>query len=261
MAMAKDRPMTQKGFLFDLDGVFYVSGELIPGGTDAVSLLRKEEIPFRFVTNTTTKTCKQLAEKLNVLGLDVTEDEIFSAGQAGVIYLTSLGSPKCHLLISDELKEDYSQFDCGVDDPEWVVMGDRGHDWTYDDMNQAFRYMMAGAGLLALHKGKYFQVSDGLDMDIGAIVIGLEYVSGKKAVTLGKPNMEFFHAALADLHLSPQEVTMVGDDLVNDIGGAQAVGVKAVLVKTGKYRQEILEQSDIVPDIIIDSIAELETLL
>ncbi len=259
--MERDPTMTRKGFLFDLDGVFYISGELIPGGMDAISLLRKKEITFRFVTNTTTKTRGQLTQKLNDLGLDVTENEIVSAGQAGVIYLDSLGSPKCHLLISDDLKEDYSRFDCGDEKPEWVVMGDRGHNWTYDDMNKAFRYMMDGADLLALHKGKYFQVSDGLDMDIGAIVAGLEYVTGEKAVTLGKPNREFFQAALSDLNLAPQEVTMVGDDLVNDIVGAQTAGMKAVLVKTGKYRQEILERSDIVPDAIMDSIAELEILL
>lgn len=193
--------------------------------------------------------------------MNVRENEIISAGQAGVVYLDSIGSPKCHLLISEDLKENYGRFDCGGKEPEWVVIGDRGNDWTYDDMNLAFRYMMAGAELLALHKGRFFQVSDGLDMDIGAIVAGLEYVSNKKAITLGKPNMEFFRAALTDLNLSPQETIMVGDDLVNDIGGAQALGMKAVLVKTGKYRQNVLEQFNIVPDAIIDSIADIDVFL
>ncbi|MDP6725645.1 MAG: TIGR01458 family HAD-type hydrolase [Candidatus Marinimicrobia bacterium] len=256
--MAKDRSMTQKGFLFDLDGVFYISGGLIPGGIEAIVLLREKNIPFRLLTNTTTKTRKQLSKKLNKLGLKVEENEIVSAGQAGVIYLNSLGSPKCHLLISDDLKEDYADFDCGNEVPKWVVMGDRGHDWTYDDMNVAFRLMMDGADLLALHKGKYFQVKDGLNMDIGAIVTGLEYATGKKATTLGKPNKEFFQAALDDLGCSSKDVIMVGDDLINDIGGAQALGIKSVLVKTGKYRKEILEKSDIIPDAIIDSIADLE---
>jgi ribonucleotide monophosphatase NagD (HAD superfamily) len=54
---------------------------------------------------------------------------------------------------------------------------------------------------------------------------------------------------------------MVGDDLINDIGGAQSLGIKSVLVKTGKYRKKLLEKSDIVPDAIMDSIAELAILL
>tara|TARA_B100000029_G_scaffold505079_1_gene585130 strand:- start:604 stop:1389 length:786 start_codon:yes stop_codon:yes gene_type:complete len=259
--VVKRKSLKQKAFLLDLDGVFYVSEKLIQGGAEIISQLRKKNFPFRFITNTTSKTRKQLTEKLGNLGLDIKEDEIISAGRAGEIYLDSLGSPKCHLLISDELMEDYRRFDCERDEPSWVVIGDRGHNWTYNDINRAFRYIMRGAELLALHKGKYFKVSGGLDMDIGAIVAGLEYVTGKKAISLGKPNKDFFCAALSDLQLPPQCVTMIGDDLINDIGGAQAVGIKSVLVKTGKYDQDILEQSDIVPDAIIDSIAELRVFL
>ena len=250
-----------KSFLFDLDGVFCISGELIPGAPQAIELLRDKKIPFRVVTNTTTNTRGQLTQELNNRGLIVREKEIISAGQAGVIHLRKCGSPPCYLLISDELKEDYSEFDCSDQKPEYVVMGDRGHDWTYDDMNEAFRYMMDGAELLALHKGKYFQVRDGLDLDIGAIVTGLEYATGKQAITLGKPNKEFFQAALDDIGCSSTDVIMVGDDLINDIGGAQSLGIKSVLVKTGKYRKGLLEKSDIIPDAIIDSIADLEILL
>lgn len=253
--------MIPKAFLFDLDGVFYISGVLIPGAKEAVTLLRNRNIPFRIITNTTTMTRKQLTVKLNNIGLDVRKHEIFTVGQAGVIYLQKLGSPPCHLLISKDLREDYAVFDCGNEPPDWVVIGDRGHHWTYDEMNSAFRFMMAGANLLALHRGKYFQVSDGLDMDIGAIVTGLEYATGKKAVSLGKPNQEFFQEALEDLNCSADEVIMIGDDLVNDIGCAQKLGIKSVMVKTGKYRQEVLERSEIVPDAIMDSIAELKNLL
>ena len=157
----KSKSLKQKAFLFDLDGVFYVSEELIQGGPEIISQLRKENLPFRFITNTTSKTRKQLSEKLINLGLIIKEDEIISAGRAGEIYLDSLGSPKCHLLISEELMEDYRRFDCGRDEPSWVVIGDRGHNWTYNDINQAFRYIMSGAELLALHKGKYCKVSEG----------------------------------------------------------------------------------------------------
>jgi len=54
---------------------------------------------------------------------------------------------------------------------------------------------------------------------------------------------------------------MIGDDLVNDIEGAQKVGIKSGLVKTGKYRQEILNQSQVKPDFILSSISELPSLL
>ena len=251
----------KRGILFDLDGVFYVSNQAIDGGQKLIDSLRNKSIPFRFLTNTTTKTRGQLTQELNSRGLIVREKEIISAGQAGVTHLRKCGSPPCYLLISDELKEDYSEFDCSDQKPEYVVVGDRGHDWTYDDMNEEFRCMMDGAELLALHKGKYFQVRDGLDLDIGAIVTGLEYATGKQAITLGKPNKEFFQAALDDIGCSSIDVIMVGDDLINDIGGAQRTGMKGVLVRTGKFRKSDLSHSDVKPDFIIESINELEDIL
>lgn len=33
---------------------------------------------------------------------------------------------------------------------------------------------------------------------------------------------------------------MIGDDLVNDVGGAQHCGIKGVQVRTGKYRSVML---------------------
>ena len=251
----------KRGILFDLDGVFYVSNQAIDGGKKLIDSLRNKSIPFRFLTNTTTKTRGQLTQELNSRGLIVREKEIISAGQAGVTHLRKCGSPPCYLLISDELKEDYSEFDCSDQKPEYVVVGDRGHDWIYDDMNEAFRYMMDGAELLALHKGKYFQVRDGLDLDIGAIVTGLEYATGKQAITLGKPNKEFFQAALDDIGCSSTDVIMVGDDLINDIGGAQKTGIEGVLVRTGKFRESDLLHPEIKPDYIIESINEFEDLL
>ena len=251
----------KRGILFDLDGVFYVSNQAIDGGQKLIDSLRNKSIPFRFLTNTTTKTRGQLTQELNSRGLIVREKEIISAGQAGVTHLRKCGSPPCYLLISDELKEDYSEFDCSDQKPEYVVVGDRGHDWIYDDMNEAFRYMMDGAELLALHKGKYFQVRDGLDLDIGAIVTGLEYATGKQAITLGKPNKEFFQAALDDIGCSSTDVIMVGDDLINDIGGAQKTGIEGVLVRTGKFRESDLLHPEIKPDYIIESINEFEDLL
>lgn len=40
----------------------------------------------------------------------------------------------------------------------------------------------------------------------------------------------FFHRS------PPGQALMIGDDLVNDVGGAQRCGIKGVQVRTGKYR-------------------------
>lgn len=54
---------------------------------------------------------------------------------------------------------------------------------------------------------------------------------------------------------------MVGDDLEADVGGALAAGLRGVLVRTGKYRDETLESSSVTPTEIVDSVADVPALM
>ena len=92
-------------------------------------------------------------------------------------------------------------------------------------------------------------------------VKALEYASGQTAVICGKPSAEFYHAALASLGdwavQTPGDVLMVGDDIWGDIQGAQDAGLKACLVKTGKYREEVFARSGVKPDLLISDIGQI----
>ena len=95
-------------------------------------------------------------------------------------------------------------------------------------------------------------------MDIGAFVAGLEYVTQKEAIVIGKPSKDFFDLAVEDMGLPVGEVVMVGDDINSDVGGAQQAGLKGVLVKTGKYREQLVRHADVPPDLVIESVAKLQ---
>jgi HAD superfamily hydrolase (TIGR01458 family) len=249
-----------KGFLFDLDGVFYQSGKALPGAIDTLDYLRQKNIPFRFLTNTTTKNRKTLQIKLSEIGLKCIEEEIISAGYVGIDFIRKMGSPSCRFFITDDLKKDYSEFEENPEKPEAIVIGDFD-DWTFDLLNQAFQHVMNGAEIIAFHKGKYYKVDSGLRLDAGGFVVALEFATGKKAQIVGKPNKAFFQCALDDLNLTPEEVVMFGDDLINDVQGAQNLGISGILVKTGKYHEGMVESSGIDPDGFINSIADLPTIL
>jgi HAD superfamily hydrolase (TIGR01458 family) len=249
-----------KGFLFDLDGVFYQSGKALPGAIDTLDYLRQKNIPFRFLTNTTTKNRKTLQIKLSEIGLKCIEEEIISAGYVGIDFIRKMGSPSCRFFITDDLKKDYSEFEENPEKPEAIVIGDFD-DWTFDLLNQAFQHVMNGAEIIAFHKGKYYKVDSGLRLDAGGFVVALEFATGKKAQIVGKPNKAFFQCALDDLNLTPEEVVMFGDDLINDVQGAQNLGISGILVKTGKYHDGMVESSGIDPDGFINSIADLPTIL
>lgn len=249
-----------RGLLIDLDGVLYVGGAGIEGAAEAIRALKDFRIPIRFTTNTTTRSLKELYDKLLNLDIPVKREEIFGVLQAAVAFLQERGRPACRFLLTEGPLREFDDFPQDDPEPEYVVVGDIGKKWDYNLMNEIFALLTGGAELLALHKGKFWQTEEGLRVDIGAFVAGLEYVTGQKAVVLGKPSGDFFRLVVADMGLPPGQVAMIGDDIESDIGGARRVGMKGVLVKTGKYREELVAQSEVTPDLTIDSIAALPDL-
>jgi phospholysine phosphohistidine inorganic pyrophosphate phosphatase len=242
-------------YLFDLDGVFYNDTRPIPGGAAVIAQLHDEGVPFRFVTNTTSKGRVSLAAKLQSFGVSAEPREIFCPAVAAAAFLREKQASGVFFTTDDtrgefdSLREDLAQ-------PNYIVLGDLGDDWTYAKLNQVLRYLLAGAQLIALGMSRYWRANDGPRLDVGPIASAFSYATGTVPIVLGKPTADFFLLALRDLHIDPAQCVMVGDDIVTDIGGAQAAGLRTILVRTGKFRPQDLE-STIKPDLIIESIADL----
>jgi HAD superfamily hydrolase (TIGR01458 family) len=250
-----------RGILFDLDGVLYVGSTAIEGAIEAINKIRQRGYRCRFITNTSTLSAASLHEKLTGLGFDIAEREIISAPKAALIYLQQFDDPVCHLLLADDVKQDFSHFRQSDRKADFVIVGDIGETWSYQLLNNVFNLLINGAELIAIHKNRFWQTERGLQMDIGGFVTALEYASRKQATIIGKPSPDFFKAALIELELPPEQVAIVGDDIDSDIGGGQRAGLTGILVKTGKYRQDDADNSPVVPGLIIPSIAELPALL
>ncbi|MDA0672711.1 MAG: TIGR01458 family HAD-type hydrolase [Cyanobacteria bacterium] len=246
-----------QALLLDLNGVFYVANKPLPGAIAAIEALRDSGIPYRFVTNNTTESVATLSQSLQSMGLPIEAGEIISAPYAAVLHLRQMGQPKIYPLLSADTQRDFAEFPQSDTQADVVVMGDMGDEWNYRVLNRAFRLIMQGAQLIALHKGKFWQWEAGLQLDIGAFVTGLEYATDTEALVVGKPNPFFFKQALTELGQTPEQVIMVGDDIEADIEGAQSLGLKGVLVKTGKYRAHLAEKTGIQPDLMIESIGDI----
>jgi HAD superfamily hydrolase (TIGR01458 family) len=245
-----------RGILSDMDGVWFVENTPVPGAVEALESLRARGVPLRLISNTTTKTRAQLARKMRDLGFAVADEEVLSPPAAAVRLLRARGVRRARLVVSDAIRGEFAEFE-GPGRPEAIVIGDIGHRWSYDLMSELFRQVLDGAEIVALHKGRYWQVEDGLALDIGAFVAGLEYATGKPATVVGKPSPELFRAALADLNLAASDVVMIGDDIHHDVAGAQSAGIRGVLVKTGKYREHLVAGAGIRPDLVIESVEVL----
>ena len=98
-------------------------------------------------------------------------------------------------------------------------------------------------------------------LDSGAFVAGLEYAAGLEAEVVGKPSRSYFQAALAELGAAPEDSVMVGDDVEADVAGAKAAGLRGILVRTGKFREEALAAAEPQPDGVVASIAGVPAFL
>jgi HAD superfamily hydrolase (TIGR01458 family) len=245
------------GLLIDLDGVLYIGETPVPGAQDVLKQLAAEEVPRRYLTNTTTRTASSVIQKLQRLGFDVHENEVFSPITATVRFLRNMGKPSVNPVVRDSVLPAFTEFPRDYDRPDYVVIGDIGAAWSYPLVNTIFSQLHAGAELIAMHKNRFFQGEEGLQVDIGAFVAGLEYVSGKTAKVIGKPSRDFFELALESLQLSASQVAMIGDDIDTDIGGGKSLGMHGVLVRTGKYRKGCEKNAEYAPDCIIDSFGDL----
>ena len=246
-----------KAFLIDLDGTLYFKNEPYPEAVQTVKYLRQKGYQIRFLTNITAKTPKMLHEQMQNLGFDVYESEIFNASYACLLFLRSQPRARCHFMVDDFVKAFFNEIPTDNESPDFVVLGDYGDKFDFRSLNHAFRLLMGGAELLALQKSPYWVSPEGILLDCGAFVALFEYASNKSAKIIGKPSELFFNIALDSLQLSPSDVIMVGDDITTDILGAERVGMRSVLVRTGKFQPNQLESPVANPTWVLDSVSDL----
>jgi HAD superfamily hydrolase (TIGR01458 family) len=248
-----------KGLLIDIDGVIYDDEEVIPDSVYAIRWLQQRKIPFRFATNATARSRASLARRLNGLGIEVGEDQVINTPFVAARELRSRPATRCMLLVKEDARQEFAGLTVVERDAEVVVVGDLAAGFDYQTLNRAFQAILAGAEILALQKDRYWKVQDELVLDAGPFVAALEYATGRQARLIGKPSPGFFRTALDGMGVPPQQVAMVGDDIENDVRGAQDAGLTGILVQTGKYRKDLVEQTGIRPDLVVKNLGELVT--
>jgi len=251
--------------LIDIDGVLTVSWEPISGAVAAVEYLRAAGVPLALVTNTTSRSRASIAAALVTAGFPVTASDILTAPAIAAAYLRQhYPGARCLLLNSGDIRADLEGTTLVSDDDaavDVVLAGGAGPEFSYQALNRAFRCLQDGARLVAMSRGMYWRTSDGLQLDSGAFVVGLEQAAGITAEVVGKPAAGFFTAALAYVGVPALDALMVGDDIDNDVLAAQRCGLTGVLVKTGKYQTRAHAGAASAPDHVLDSIADLPRLL
>jgi HAD superfamily hydrolase (TIGR01450 family) len=266
-----------RGFVLDADGVLMYRGEPIPGSPEAMVELRRRGIPYRVVTNFSSAHRSTLAAAFGkATGLAVDGAEIITAASAAAAY-TANHHPGARVLVlaaPDARREWAGQEVVTPDEAEAhaepvaaVVIGDAGDDLSYRNLDIAYRQLRAGAEFVAMHRNPWWVTPKGYTLDAGALVAGLEFALGRRAVICGKPSPVVFRQAVAELRtdvegsggprLRSAEVAMVGDDPRADIAAARRAGLRGILVLTGKVTAAEAAASGVPPDVVAPSLADV----
>ena len=251
-----------EGLLLDIDGVLVVSWKALPGARATLEWLERSRVPFLLATNTTTLSRVSLARRLREAGFDVEPSKLVTAPVITASYLRSHHpGARCFLLAKGDVRDDLSGIELVDDRADVVVVAGAEEGFTYDRLNRAYRFLIEGAKLIAMHRNVSWMTSEGPKLDAGPYIRALEEASGVEAVVMGKPSPDFVHEAVSLLGATPSAVAMVGDDIDNDVLAAQDVGLTGVLVRTGKFTEEVLRAAKTRPDHVVGSIADVRTLL
>lgn len=226
--------MINKPLLIDLDGILRIGSELAPGLQEFFDFIEKNNVEACIISNTSLSHAEYISKWFEERNITC-PIPVMTAADATKLYVQSKYT-RCAVYGSSMVKELFGGM-LNYDNPEVVVVGDMGKDWSYDILNEIFRYVLDGAGFLAMQKNKYWRApgDDKLVLDAGSFIKAVEHATGTEAELVGKPAAVYFHSGLEKLgYPKNTKFVMIGDDLETDIKGANDLGSESVLVFTGK---------------------------
>ena len=251
------------GYLIDMDGVLYKGHELIPGADAFIHELRSRDIPFRLLTNNSQRARRDIATKLDRLGIEVEEEHVFTSAMATARFLALqkpggtafvIGEGGLHTALHSN---GYSVVDR---DPDYVVVGE-GRTFNLELVDLAVRLIHRGAKLIATNLDPNCPTENGIRPGCGAFVALLEVATGVKAFSAGKPSPIMMRAARKEIGMTTDQTIMIGDTMETDILGGVQLGYHTILVLSGGTKRDDLPRYAYCPEVVVESLAEYAEML
>ncbi|NLV91631.1 MAG: HAD-IIA family hydrolase [Firmicutes bacterium] len=254
------------GYIFDLDGTVYLGDELIPGARETILRLRELGKKVVFLSNKPLETRADYAAKLTRLGIPTQEEEVVNSTYVLAQYLKKRDPKALTYVIGEQalltdLERAGIAYTLSPDEVNYeidyvIIAFDRT--FHYDKLNHALQAVKKGAKLIATNADRTCPVPGGEVPDAAGMIGAIEGVTGKKVeVVVGKPSPITVDIALSALQVAGQDCIMVGDRLETDMVMAQNAGIPSALVMTGVTDEAMLASSEIRPDFVLSSIADL----
>ncbi|GHU25837.1 haloacid dehalogenase [Spirochaetia bacterium] len=232
----------------------------MPGSIELVDYMNKNNMPYCIITNTISRTVDQMEQKIKDSGLNILKDSIINPMLVLNNFIKENGIKTYYFIGPDYLKELLVKSNDFEKEPEYVVFCDFEHiDCDYELLNKIFQYIKNGSKIITTSYSNYYISKNEYRMDTGIFVKMYELLTNKKVVIIGKPSNMIYKMALNKLKMEPKDIITIGDDGLTDISGGKEIGIKTILVKTGKYKEG--DEKTFKPDNVINSLEEISKII
>jgi glycerol-1-phosphatase len=248
----------------DMDGVLFRRDDPIEGAAEAVERFRGRGTRVLFCTNNSRYSVHDYIVKLEGFGIPCDADDVLTSA---VVTAENLGARNLTgrraLVVGGGGVRD-SLADMGVltaegEDAARADLVVVGWDPTFDypALSRAADAVRGGALFVATNADATFPAPDGLLPGAGAILAAIETASGRRAEVMGKPHPPMTEAIAARVS-GCRRVAIVGDRADTDLAAGDVMGWTKILVLSGVTSREEAATVRPVPDIVVDSLADLE---
>lgn len=252
--------MEYKGFIIDMEGTILHSGTEIHGSFNFLKKLSDNNIPFRIITNTVSKSVEEMAANIKNIGFNIPSSFILNPIKAVNYFLEERNTSSYFFVGSSFIQSQLSIQPAFKGNPEYIILCDFEYiTYSYDLFNQIYKYLLNGSKLLSTSYSNFYLSKEGPKIDTGSFTKMFEILGNQQATIFGKPSPSLYEVALKQMGVGKQGVIAIGDDVLTDIKGAKEYGIISALVQTGKYKAG--DEAKINPDLLLENLGEIEKYL
>ena len=259
--MAQDlTKLRQKtAYICDMDGVIYHGNRIIPHVKEFVDFLNREKKDFLFLTNSSERSPRELAQKLGRMGLDVDEKHFYTSAQATARFI-SRQAPGCSAYVIGGPGIMFALHDEGITmndiDPDYVVIGE-GNTYNYENILKAVQLVNKGAKLIGTNSDLTGPAEDGIIPACRAMIAPIEMATGQTAYFVGKPNPLMMRTGLRILGVHSEDAVMIGDRMDTDMVAGIETGLYTALVLSGVTDRADIKKFPYRPQLVLNGVGDI----
>ncbi|MDU3821780.1 MAG: HAD-IIA family hydrolase [Cutibacterium granulosum] len=250
-------------WLTDMDGVLVRENHEIPGASNLIERWVDTSHRFLVLTNNSIFTPRDLSARLQMSGLTIPEDNIWTSALATARFLADQ-QPGARLFVIGEAGLTTALHEAGFiltdTEPDYVVLGET-RTYSFEAITKAVRFIVDGARFICTNPDATGPSKEGPLPATGAVAAMIESASRRKPYVVGKPNPMMFRSALNRIEAHSENTAMIGDRMDTDMVAGMEAGLFTVLVLSGITKRENIDAYPYRPSLVLDSVDDLIDLI